>query len=248
MMLRSALCAIAVALPSLTFAQSAEVRIIRATDLAPAESLRPNLRPGGTPAPSSEGPSALGAALPDVVSVAPAAEAPAPARPRGLAGLFRPRGEGRSTVAPSGGSSLAIVRSVRPELRPDGLESRVRASATRNTPGRVAQPGRSTGNLCGVVGLQGDEIEPVSGRISGCGIPSNAVRLRVVHGVTLTSPATINCGTAQAVSQWVLDAEDIIGRTGGGIANLRVVASYACRTRNSRSGARLSDGKRDGDS
>lgn len=239
--MRSALCAIALALPAVALAQTAEVRIIRATDLAPAQSLRPNARPGGTPLPSSVGPTALGAALPDAPTVAPMAEAPAPARPRGLAGLFRPRGEGRSTVAPSGGSSLAIASSLRPELRPDGLEARVRATATRDTPARVAQPGRSSGNLCGVVGLQGDQIEPVTGRISGCGIPVNAVRLRVVHGVTLTSPATINCGTAQSISQWVLDAEDIIGRTGGGMTNLRVVASYACRTRNSRAGGRLSE-------
>jgi hypothetical protein len=32
-----------------------------------------------------------------------------------------------------------------------------------------------------------------------------------------------------------------VGRTGGGVANLRVVASYACRTRNSQAGARLSE-------
>jgi hypothetical protein len=91
-----------------------------------------------------------------------------------------------------------------------------------------------------VIGLQGEQIEPVTGRISGCGIPS-AIRLRVVHGVQLTTPATINCTTAQSLSQWVLDADEIIGGTGGGMANLRVVASYACRTRNSQSGARLSE-------
>lgn len=241
MMLRNALCAVVLALPTAGLAQTAEVRIIQATDLAPAQSLRPSARPGGSPVPNSVGPGAIAAALPEAASVAPVAEPAAPQRPRGLAGLFRPRGEGRSIVAPSGGSSLAIAQSLRPELRPDGLEERVRAAATRDTPSRVAQPGRSSGNLCGVVGLQGDQIEPVAGRISGCGIPTNAVRLRVVHGVALTTPATINCGTAQSLSQWVLDAEDIVGNTGGGMANLRVVASYACRTRNSRAGARLSE-------
>jgi hypothetical protein len=246
MILRFAVCAVVLAFPTVSFAQSAEVRVIEATDLAPAASLRPDARPGGTPIPrSGAAPSALGAALPDAPNVAPAAEAAAPQRPRGLAGLFRPRGETGAntgaTVVRGGGSSLAIASSVRPRLRPDGLETEVRAAATRNLPGAVAQPGRSSGTLCGVVGLQGDQIEPVTGRISGCGIPSNAVRLRVVHGITLTSPATINCGTAQAVSQWVLDAEDIVGNTGGGMANLRVVASYACRTRNSRAGARLSE-------
>lgn len=227
--------------PVVVLAQSAEVRVITATDLAPAASLRPTARPGGgTPVPSSTGPGALGGAIASAAGIAPAAEAPAPTRPRGLAGLFRPRGETAVVGVVSGGSTLAIVRSLRPVLRPDGLEQQARAEATRNTPSRIAQPGRNTGQLCGVVGLQGEEIETVTGRINGCGIP-NAVRLRSVHGVTLTTPATINCGTAQSLSQWVLDAEDIIGNAGGGIANLRVVASYACRTRNSRAGARLSE-------
>lgn len=226
--------------PVAALAQSAEVRVITATELAPSASLRPTARPGGTPVPASIGPSALGIATASAAGIAPAAEAPAPTRPRGLAGLFRPRGETAALAVVSGGSTLAIAQSLRPVLRPDGLEQQARAEATRNTPSRIAQPGRNTGQLCGVVGLQGDEIESVTGRISGCGIP-NAVRLRVVHGVTLTTPATINCGTAQSLSRWVLSADEIIGNTGGGIANLRVVASYACRTRNSRAGARLSE-------
>lgn len=244
MNVRAALCAIA--LTTLTsagaLAQSAEVRVITATALAPAASVRPTARPGGALVPSSIGvnPTALGVAAEDVASIAPAGEVPGPVQPRGLAGLFRPRGEPSGAGVVSGGSALAITRSVRPPFRPDGLESRVRAAATRNTPGRVTQPGRNTGTLCGVVGLQGEEIDTVTGRISGCGIP-NAVRLRMVHGIALTTPATINCGTAQSISQWVLDAEDIIGNTGGGMTNLRVVASYACRTRNSRAGARLSE-------
>ncbi len=232
-------------LPTNAMAQTApERRVVAGTDLAPSASLRPSARPGGAPMPSSTAPRGLGAADADDVAGAPAAEGIAPDRPRPVAGLFRPGGEtgsgAGSTIVASGGSSLATTRSLRPILRPDGLEGRVRAAATRNLPGRVTQPGRDTGALCGVIGLQGDEIEPVTGRISGCGI-SDAVRLRVVHGIRLTTPATINCTTAQAVSQWVLSAEDIVGNTGGGMANLRVVASYACRTRNSRSGARLSE-------
>lgn len=221
--------------------QTAEVRVITATDLAPAGSLRPEARPGGTSVPESVGPGAIASAVGEAIGSAPVAEAPGPTRPQGLAGLFRPRGETpAATGAVSGGSSLAVAESLRPELRPSGLVETVRAAATRNIPSAVAQPGRDTGTLCGVLGLQGEEIAPVTGRINGCGIP-DAVRLRIVHGITLTSPATINCTTAQSLSQWVLDAEDIIGRTGGGMTNLRVVASYACRTRNSRSGARLSE-------
>lgn len=232
---------LAAALPVAAFGQTAEVRVITATDLAPDASLRPMMRSGGTPAPESVGPGAIASAVGEAIGTAPVAEAPGPSRPDGPAGLFRPQGETPAALgAASGGSSLAVAQSLRPELRPAGLVESVRAAATRNIPSAVAQPGRNSGTLCGVVGLQGEEIAAVTGRIAGCGIP-NAVRLRTVHGITLTSPATINCNTAQSLSEWVLDAEDIIGRAGGGMSNLRVVASYACRTRNSRAGARLSE-------
>lgn len=218
------------------------VLAVAQSELAPDESVRPTERPGDAVVLlDGASPAAISAAVGEAIGVAPAAEAPAPASPRGLAGLFRPGGETPPVEGGVGGGSLlAITQSIRPTLRPDDLETTARAEATRNTPARIAQPGRNNGTLCGVVGLQGEEIEPITGRINGCGIP-DAVRLRVVHGITLTTPATINCTTAQSVSEWVLDADEIIGNTGGGIANLRVVASYACRSRNSRGGARLSE-------
>jgi hypothetical protein len=40
-------------------------------------------------------------------------------------------------------SVAPVIRSLRPTGRPDGLEQRVRATATRQTPARVAQPGSS---------------------------------------------------------------------------------------------------------
>ncbi|MCU4654898.1 extensin family protein, partial [Roseibacterium sp. SDUM158016] len=134
----------------------------------------------------------------------------------------------------------AVARSLRPSLRPDGLERRVRGAAARLTPGRVTQPGTG-GTICGVPGLVGERLEPITGRSSGCGI-AEPVRLRGVEGIALTTPATITCDTARALQTWVRDAlVPTIGRTGGGVSNLRVVASYACRTRNSQSGARLSE-------
>ena len=237
MKLRAAIFALAVALPAGLAAQDAEVRVITATDLAPPESIRPPARPGGTPVPEAGSGAEAG------VTAAAATQPQEPATQPGVLGsLFRPREgvAGAPAVVGGGGTTLAVVSSLRPTPRPDGLEGNTRAAATRNLPGTVTRPGQSTGSLCGVVGLQGDVIEPVVGRSSGCGI-QNAVRLRVVHGVQLTTPATINCTTAQAVSQWVRDADEIIGNTGGGIANLRVLASYACRTRNSQRGARLSE-------
>ncbi|MBF9029228.1 hypothetical protein HKCCE3408_02360 [Rhodobacterales bacterium HKCCE3408] len=136
--------------------------------------------------------------------------------------------------------ATAVLLSPRPDERPAGLEQRVRAAATRTTPARVTQPG-SRGQLCGRPGILGERLEPITGRSSGCGI-AEPVRVREIDGVALTTPATINCSTARALQDWLNQAAiPIVGRTGGGISNLRVVASYACRTRNSQAGARLSE-------
>ncbi|QBY02724.1 extensin family protein [Rhodophyticola sp. CCM32] len=104
----------------------------------------------------------------------------------------------------------------------------------------MAQPGRR-GALCGSAGIIGERLSPITGRIQGCGI-AEPVRVREIDGVTLSQPATINCDAARALQTWLADgAIPAVGRTGGGIASLRVVASYSCRTRNSRRGARLSE-------
>lgn len=210
--------------------------VVSAGAQAPRASLRPVSRPGPAPVPTR--PSVAGA----LASAAPPTTTPPPTiERRGLfGGVFRPRGE--PTVIRSGGanSQLAVVRSMRPDLRPSGLVQRVRATATRNTPGRVTQPGQR-GALCGAPGLLGDRLEPITGRSSGCGI-AEPVRLREVDGVTLSAPATINCNTARALQTWLNDAAiPAVGRSGGGITSLRVVASYACRTRNSQRGTRLSE-------
>ena len=75
----------------------------------------------------------------------------------------------------------------------------------------------------------------------GCGV-RDAHRVTAVSGVRLSTPATINMKTARALDKWVTStAKPAIGRKGGGLVGLKVVAHYACRTRNSRRGARLSE-------
>lgn len=184
---------------------------------APRASLRPATRPGGAPA----------------ARPAPAQPDPPPAAalPDALGGLVFNGG-----IA----TQQAAARSLRPVLRPDGLERRVRATATRQTPGRVTQPG-NRGALCGRPGLVGERLAPIPGRIQGCGI-AEPVRLREVDGITLSAPATLTCDTAHALQAWVQGSlVPTVGRTGGGVRSLRVVASYACRTRNNQPGARVSE-------
>lgn len=222
---------------------------VAASAYAPSRSPRPAPRPGGTPVPPAaladsvqaalaaaeagpapDGGGAAAPAVPPALAVATAVPEP-PRRPGFLGGLLRPRGDT---------GAAAVARSPRPGMRPDGLEQRVRAAATRATPARVAQPG-TRGGLCGSPGLVGERLDTITGRISGCGI-AQPVRLREVDGIALTQPATINCDTARALQEWVREGVmPIVGRRGGGVDNLRVVASYACRTRNSQPGARLSE-------
>lgn len=210
---------------------------VAVTALAPTASLRPDLRPTASsrapglgfvanapePEPETRTPEVIGSQ--QVV------------RRSGLLGLNR-----EVTQVPifAGETALAVVVSPRPALRPEGLEQRVRAAATRATPQRVTQQGQR-GQLCGMPGLVGERLSPVVGRISGCGI-AEPIRLREVNGIVLTTPATINCDTARALQTWLEDGVvPTLRRTGGGLASLRVVASYSCRTRNNQPGARLSE-------
>ena len=65
---------------------------------------------------------------------------------------------------------------------------------------------------------------------------------RAVDGVNLSTPATIDCTTAAALTDWVRGAvQPAVGRKGGGLAELKVAAHYSCRTRNNKPGARVSE-------
>jgi hypothetical protein len=194
-----------------------------ATANAPRASLRPLARGGAVALSSRDARPAAASAAAAAIALAADVPPPATTRPAALTA-----------------STVPVEQSPRPSGRPEDLSQSARASATRQTPGRVTQPG-TPGTLCGIPGLSGDRLEPITGRSAGCGI-AEPVRLRVVDGIPLTTPATINCDAARALQTWVREGlVPAVGRTGGGVANLRVVASYACRTRNSQAGARLSE-------
>ncbi|MEJ6401347.1 extensin-like domain-containing protein [Yoonia sp. 2307UL14-13] len=127
-------------------------------------------------------------------------------------------------------SPLALAESMRPLLRPASM---VAAAEERRR-------ARLRGQVCGDVAIQGETLGRVSGR-GACGI-EGAVKVRSVAGVTLSPRATIDCPTARALKQWVeRGVVPAVGSEGGGVSSLRVVAHYACRTRNNQPGARLSE-------
>lgn len=82
------------------------------------------------------------------------------------------------------------------------------------------------------------------GRVPGpgaCGV-DNAFRVTEAGGVTLSQPATLSRKAAAQLNGWLQNkAIPTIGRKGGGLVEIRVASHYACRSRNSRPGARLSE-------
>lgn len=127
-------------------------------------------------------------------------------------------------------ASAGQITSPRPALRPPSVIERVMAKRRK----------ARRGAICGDIDLQGQSIGRVTGK-GGCGI-SNAVEVRAVSGVALSQRARMDCGTAKALKKWVeRGVKPAFGSSGGGVVKLRVAAHYACRTRNNRAGAKLSE-------
>lgn len=140
-------------------------------------------------------------------------------------------------------SALAIALSQRPLARPDGLKT---ALSTPEAPvevppaASIPQP-IERGQLCGIAGLEGRPIADVPAKSRGCGL-EEGVQVTAVSGIPLSTPATIDCVTAQALKTWVdTGIVPIIGTTGGGVKRLEIAASYVCRPRNNQKGAKVSE-------
>ncbi|WP_234872616.1 extensin-like domain-containing protein [Allitabrizicola rongguiensis] len=135
-----------------------------------------------------------------------------------------------------------VLSSPRPEERPEtgtGAIERVETvAAVRILPGKTGVFGRK-GSVCGVPGIKGEEIAPITSRVRGCGI-ADPVRVTSVDGVQLSPAATIDCGTAIALNRWVDQALQPAFKRDK-VAELRIAASYACRPRNNVKGAKLSE-------
>nr|WP_298841806.1 extensin family protein [uncultured Roseobacter sp.] len=142
----------------------------------------------------------------------------------------RPDRKAPAAVAPP--QLSGDVRSVlRPVERPRSVIRR----------GREAALLRERGAVCGNPDIQGESIGRVSSPTRGCGI-TEAVRVRSVSGISLSPASVMDCRTAQTLNFWVLEsAVPRLSDTGGGLRAMRVIGHYACRTRNNRSGARISE-------
>jgi len=77
---------------------------------------------------------------------------------------------------------------------------------------------------------------------NGCGV-TNGYRIYTINDVGLSQSALVTCDLADAVSGWVANvvqpmAQSIYGQR---VVAIKVAASYACRARNNKFGAKLSE-------
>ncbi len=94
-------------------------------------------------------------------------------------------------------------------------------------------------SVCGDPAILGIELDDI--REGSCGI-DDPVRVYFVSGVELRQSAVLNCETAKAFKSWVdTSAQPGAADVNRQIVRFRVASHYACRTRNSQPGARLSE-------
>jgi hypothetical protein len=77
---------------------------------------------------------------------------------------------------------------------------------------------------------------------NGCEVP-NAWKVQSLGTVRFSQPAILNCGMAEPVYSWL---EDVVQPTaqrsfGESVVSVDIAASYACRPRNNRNGAKMSE-------
>ncbi|MFY0692442.1 MAG: extensin family protein [Paracoccaceae bacterium] len=128
----------------------------------------------------------------------------------------------------------------RPRLR--SVQRVATASAARPLPSVSGRAAKLKGRrICRDNSIRGRELSSIRGKLRGCGV-RNPVEVTSVDGVLLSQPATMDCDTARALNTWVRNGvKPSVGRLGGGVASLKVVAHYSCRTRNNRAGAKISE-------
>jgi hypothetical protein len=160
----------------------------------------------------------------------------------------------------------AMVRSLRPERRPQKLAERIAAlKATSNAPGldlagqpsddevelaAIPPPSRKEerkkrrekasmkGAVCGVAAIKGEEMSRIKSKVNGCGV-EDPVMVTSVAGVRLSQAATVDCSIAKALNAWV----DEVAQPAfdGKLIELQVAAHYICRSRNNIKGAKVSE-------
>jgi hypothetical protein len=164
------------------------------------------------------------------IAAAEMMRSPMPIARPGSVGLADPvKVSPNAVLAPQAAPKMTV--SLVPQFRPKTLKGRTQTQVSY----------RTTGSVCGHRDIRGTAIQSIPAKIKGCGL-SDPVRVTEISGIKLSSPATLDCTTAKALRSWIdTGAKPAVGRKGGGLSELKVVASYSCRTRNNQPGAKVSE-------
>jgi hypothetical protein len=95
------------------------------------------------------------------------------------------------------------------------------------------------GSVCGDRAIRGEKIKPITSSVNGCGV-ADPVRVTEVAGITLTQAVIVECDTVIALKDWI-DSAMRPAFGGRDVVQLRIAAHYACRGRNNKRGARISE-------
>ena len=166
-------------------------------------------------------------------------------RPKPRPATLVPAGQGgvletsAPMVEPAAAQKGGLFGFLRPSRRPDSLvEKPVPATALRTLPGKAVVVSKK-GSVCGDPDIRGEKLAPIAAKVRGCGI-SDPVRITSVAGVNLSTPATVTCDAAKAFKSWIKKGvEPVYGK--GKVVQIEVFASYACRPRNNKKGAKISE-------
>lgn len=151
--------------------------------------------------------------------------------------ITRTGAEARAELFTVALSRFAPARSLRPDVRPPSIVHQARA-AQEEQAAQTALLRR--GAVCGDIEIQGEVIGNHPGP-GACGV-ENAVRVRSVAGIQLSTPAIIDCQTARTFKRWVVEGmKPAVGNEGGGPVSMHIMAHYSCRNRIGTSSSRLSE-------
>lgn len=143
-------------------------------------------------------------------------------------------------VAPIVSESVAAPVSpiLRPKHRPEGLGiAAAKAPTAATTP--KAEKQSQKGSVCGDPAIKGEVLARIRGKVKGCGL-DHPVRVTAISGIRLNQPATISCDTAAALKNWIdKGLRPAMGRAE--VVEIRIAASYICRPRNNKKGAKVSE-------
>ncbi|MFZ9200657.1 MAG: extensin family protein, partial [Paracoccaceae bacterium] len=138
----------------------------------------------------------------------------------------------------------STARSLRPKPRPDALTNLTLAAAPTPEPQPEPQQSRkkqeklsNKGSVCGDPAIKGEALAPIKGKVKGCGL-DKPVRVTSISGIRLNQAATFSCDTAKAMKSWIENGlRPAMGRRE--VVEIRVAASYVCRNRNNKKGAKI---------